>query len=302
MQHPVLPRKVMVTGACGNLGQKVVEALVRTKWCEEVVGVDRVVDASRFSDSARNRLRLIKGDLTQPGGDWLHAMDGVDAVIHFAVANASPDSTWLESMTSYDMTLNLLLACARSNVSRFVFASSNHAMGAYKDLPLAVQLGPGRLSGEMPPAPGTRWHDGKREVHSLAYGTSKAMGEKLCASVTALTDGRLSSVSVRIGWTLPGENAAQDITHAGSPASSSNTETLDEHALRALRWFRNMWLSNRDLSQLFTRAVIAPSDVWPSQAIVVNGMSDNRDMDWDLTSAIDYLGYRPLDDVSKHIA
>ncbi len=301
MPHPFAPRKVMVTGACGNLGQKVIEALVRTNWCEQVVGVDRIDDASRFSDEARQRLRLVKGDLTQCSGDWLRAVEGVDAAIHFAVVNALPDCTWLEAMASYDMTLNLLRECARADVGRFVFASSNHAMGAYKDTPLAAQMGPGRLRGELPPAPGTKWFDGKREIHSLAYGTSKAMGEKLCTSVTALTGGKLSSVSVRIGWALPGSNAAQDITHSGSPASTSETETLDDDALRTLRWFRNMWLSNRDLGQLFTRALSAPSDSWPSQAIVVNGMSNNRDMEWDLSSSIRYLGYQPVDDVSMYV-
>lgn len=299
--HPILGRKVMVTGALGNLGQKVVEALTRQPWCEQVIGVDRIDDISRFSEVARARLRLIKGDLTQRTGEWAQAIDGVDAVVHFAAANALPDSTWLETVASYDMALNVLMESARAGVHRFVFASSNHAMGAYKDQPLAARMGPGRLTTDIAPGPGTTWHDGKREMRSLIYGTGKVMVEKLCASVTELTGGQLSTVAVRIGWALTGDNAPQDITHSGTPASVSDMAALDDDARRTLRWFRNMWLSNRDLGQLFSRAVSAPSTAWPSQAIIVNGVSNNRDMDWDLSGAMEHLGYRPEDDVYTHV-
>jgi hypothetical protein len=127
------------------------------------------------------------------------------------------------------------------------------------------------------------------------------MGEKLCGAVSELTGGKLSTVSVRVGWTLTGENDARDITHSGSPASTSDVAALDDDARRALRWFRNMWLSNRDLDQLFIRSVIAPSDKWPSQAIVVNGVSGNTGMDWDLSGAVAYLGFQPEDDVYAHV-
>ncbi|MGF6767581.1 nucleoside-diphosphate-sugar epimerase [Paraburkholderia sp. GAS199] len=297
----ILPRKIMVTGAGGNLGHKVVEALARTQWCEQITGIDRSNDDTKFSDVARRRLRMIASDLTHADGEWVGALGDVHAVIHFAASNPLPDSTWLQAMASYDMTLNLLMACTRAGVSRFVYASSNHAMGAYKDMPLAAQLGAGRLTAELAPAPGTKWHDGKRELHSLAYGTSKVMSEKLCASMVELAQGRLSTVSVRVGWALTGENDPRDITHSGSPASTSDMAVLDDDARRTLRWFRNMWLSNRDLGQLFIQSVRAPSAAWPSQSIIVNGVSNNREMDWDLSGAIECLGYRPADDVYAHV-
>ncbi|GAB5097771.1 NAD-dependent epimerase/dehydratase family protein [Caballeronia sp. HLA56] len=300
MSHS-LPRRVMVTGAGGNLGQKVVEALARTDWCEKVIGIDRSGNYAKFSDVARERLRLVPGDLTRRAGEWTQAMEEVDAVIHFAALNPVPDSSWLDSLASYDMTSNLLLECVRAGVGRFVFASSNHTVGAYKDMPLAAKMGPGLLTTDIDTAPGTRWHDGTRELHSLPYGTAKVMGEKLCASVAELAQGKLSAVSVRVGWALTGDNNARDITHSGSPASTSDTTELDDEARRTLRWFRNMWLSNRDLDQLFIRSVLASSETWPSQAIVVNGVSNNKDMDWDLSGAIEYLGYRPEDDVYEHV-
>lgn len=298
-EHPM--RTVMVTGAGGNLGQKVIEALARQPWCKKVIGIDRTGDYSRFSTEARARLELVKGDLTQRAGEWVQRMGEVDAIIHFAATHPLPDATWQQALASYDMTMNLLLEAVRNNVQRFVFASSNHAMGAYKDMPLAEKMGPGRLTIDLPPAPGTRWHNGEYEEHSLAYGTSKVMGENLCAAVAELAAGKLSAVSVRVGWSLTGENDPRDITHSGSPASSADAQTPDEDACRALRWFRNMWLSNGDLERLFIASVVADSTSWPTPAIIVNGVSNNTGMDWDLSSAREYLAYQPLDDLYQHV-
>lgn len=294
-------RKVMVTGAGGNLGQKVVEALAREPWCEKIIGIVRTADPSKFSNVALERLELVESDLTRRDGAWVERIGEVDAVIHFAALNPLPDSTWEQALASYDMTLSLLLESVRQGVQRFVFASSNHAVGAYKDLPLAAQMGPGKLTTDIPAAPGTRWFDGTHEVHSFAYGTSKVITEKLCASVAELAKGELTCVSVRVGWALTGDNDPRDITHSGSPASSAQEQQLDDDARRALRWFRNMWLSNGDLGRLFSCAARADSKDWPSNAVIVNGVSNNQNMDWDLTSARQYLGYEPQDDLYQHV-
>jgi hypothetical protein len=66
---------------------------------------------------------------------------------------------------------------------------------------------------------------------------------------------------------------------------------------RDLRWFRNMWLSNRDFVALFERAVLADAAAWPRPGIVVNGMSANAGMPWDIETTGALLGYHPLDDV-----
>lgn len=296
------PRCVLVTGATGNLGSKVVEALAHNSGCERIVGIDRAGDLSRFSDTARAKLQLVHADLTQPLAAWEHAFEGVEATVHFAAVSALPDSTWLEAIASYEMTMNVAMASARAGAKRFVFASSNHAMGAYKDLPLSAKIGPGLLTNDIPTAPGTRWHDGTREIHSLAYGTSKVLGEQFCAAAAALTEGRLTTVAVRVGWALTGDNHPRDITHSGSPASTSDVASLDDDAQRALRWFRNMWLSNGDLAQLFNAAVSADSAHWPAPSVIVNGVSNNRDMDWSLSTARQYLSYAPQDDVYAYLA
>jgi hypothetical protein len=62
-----------------------------------------------------------------------------------------------------------------------------------------------------------------------------------------------------------------------------------------------MWLSNRDFVQLMEKALLADASGWPSPGIVVNGMSANRDMPWDVESTRRLIGYEPRDDAWKHV-
>ena len=295
------PRHVLVSGASGNLGRKVIEALVRTTWCERVIGLDLHDDASGFSPEARSRLTLMAADLTRPHPAWCDALIGVDAAIHLAFINPVPEATWAQSLASFDMTANMVLAADKAGVGRFVFASSNHVMGGYKDAPLADAMGPGRLTTALDPAPGTRWHNGMRIVDSTAYATSKAMGERICRAAAEASKTGLTSVSVRIGWTQSGENDPRTITYAGSHQAAPAPDAMTEDDRRALRWYRRMWLSNADLGALVIAAVTTDASRWPDRGIIVNGVSRNRGTDWDLASAEALIGYMPKDDIHDHV-
>jgi uronate dehydrogenase len=83
---------------------------------------------------------------------------------------------------------------------------------------------------------------------------------------------------VRIGWVRPGENRAQDVPVERGP------------------WFRLMWLSNRDLCQLMEKCVTADPAI---RFAVVNGMSANTSMRWDIEHARRLVGYEPQDDVTR---
>jgi nucleoside-diphosphate-sugar epimerase len=294
-------RVVVVSGACGNLGGKVIEALAATTWCERIIGIDRHDDASGFSAAARSRLVLVAGDLTRPEPGWRRALAGADAVLHFAAINPAPEASWGQALASFDMTANLALAAAEAGVARFVFASSNHVMGGYKDAPLADAMGPGRLTTALDPAPGTRWHNGARMIDSIAYATSKVMGERICQAVADAPESGMTSVSVRVGWTQAGENDPRTITYAGTHWGSAAGQAMSEDDRRALRWYRGMWLSNADLRALFIAAVTADAVAWPARGIIVNGVSRNRNTDWDLASAEALIGYTPRDDLYDHV-
>ena len=152
----------MVTGAGGNLGRKLVTTLAGLDRCSRIVAVDREDVADRFPASARSRVQMLVADLALRSGGWVDAMSGLDAVVHLAALHPYPNATWDQAFASCDMTMNVLLEALRGGLPRVVFASSNHVMGGYKDLPLAASMGPGKLTTDLQPAPGTRRFDGEK--------------------------------------------------------------------------------------------------------------------------------------------
>lgn len=300
LKKPRAGKTVIVTGAGGNLGAKAVEALVRAPWCEKVIGFYSPNRTPPVPES--DKIEVVVADLTDANGAWKKSLEGVDAIVHFAAKNPVPDSTWAEAAASFDMTVSLGLACLEYGVERYVFCSSNHAMGGYKDGDLAATMSPGALREDLPPAPGTRWNNGSKDLDSTAYGASKVMGERFVAELAAGSGGRLTSVSLRVGWALPGDNNPANISISGSPSGQGATIAADPEEARTLRWFRNMWLSNDDFDRLVFAGVTAPADNWAKPSLVVNGVSANRGSDWSLENGERFLGYKPQDDLYALIA
>ena len=171
-------RSVLVTGAGGNLGQKLIAHLLNQDWCERIVALDRTVPETAH---AADRVQWVAGNMADPSDTrWHPALAGVDAAVHFAAQNRYPDAPRSDACASFDMTLARLAAVGRAGLQRLVFASSNHVMGQYKDAPLADALTPGALMTSLPPGPGTRWFNGRETVQGFAYAASKLMGERAC--------------------------------------------------------------------------------------------------------------------------
>ena len=308
-------RSVAVTGGLGNLGWKLLLHLARTSPCALLIGLDvRTPSLEQLevlqAAAARNRtgaapaIELLACDLADPHDSrWRDALERVEAVVHFAAHNPYPDASWDEAAISIDITLNVALAAAGSpSVERFVFATSNHVMGRYKDNPLAATVGPGTLRPDRPLGVGTVWDKADPPLDATAYSTTKMVGERICQALAARANPGKSFVSVRIGWCQPGENRPETLNATGDPGmetGGAESHPDPEGYRRAERWFRLMWLSNRDFAHLFERAVNADAGGWPAPSIVVNGMSDNSGMTWSLDETRRYLGYQPLDDVTR---
>lgn len=281
--------RIVITGAAGNLGSKLTAHLQGADWCSQIVGIDPQPVASS------GKFAAVAADLRAPDDRrWIDAVQEADAVVHFAAQNPAPDSNWLEAAQSLDMTLNLLNRVGGRDC-RFIFASSNHVMGGYKDAPLPQGE---KLTGATPPLPGTRTFDGTRYYTPHAYGSSKLMGERAVAARAAALDGTLTGVNVRIGWVQRGDNRPQTIGLHGGGTNHGPGRPSPEELERALTWFRGMWLSNRDFVHLMERAIRAPASGWPGPAIVIAGISNNSGTLWDLAAARDCLDYRPDDDVA----
>ena len=184
---------VLITGGRGNLGRKLTAHLLGAGLCERVICLDHAGAERGPTDP---RLVQVDIDLADAGSPVLAtAMDGVDAVVHFAASNPAPDAPWDQSRESFEMTLRVASQAAASGVKRLVFSSSNHAMGRYKDPPLSQSIRPGELGAQSFPAPGTLWHENGQLVDGVAYGSTKLLGiglQRRCAKFQRPHDQRLS--------------------------------------------------------------------------------------------------------------
>ncbi|KQX42540.1 hypothetical protein ASD04_00800 [Devosia sp. Root436] len=278
--------KIVITGAGGNLGGKLTRHLQAAPWCSAIIGIDPkpMADNGKF--------RAVAGDLRDPHDRlWIEPVEQADAVVHFAAQNAQPDSGWQEAAQSVDMTFNLLQHVGHAPC-RFVFASSNHVMGGYKDDPLP----PGdTLRAATPPSPGTRFFDGNAFHRPTAYGSSKLLSER--AVMARAANSLLTGVNVRIGWVQPGDNRPETVNPHGGGRRIGPGEADAAELARATAWYRGMWLSNRDFLQIMEKALTAPSEPWPHNAIVVSGVSNNANTPWNLDEARHWLGYQPVDNL-----
>ncbi len=103
------------------------------------------------------------------------------------------------------------------------------------------------------------------------YAVTKLVGERLGRSLARAFD--MTFIALRLGHIQEGKN---------------RPETLPDD------WARQMWLSNSDLIHLFDCAVEA--EIEDRSFVLVNGMSRNHGMRWDLSDAAELLGFLPKDD------
>ncbi len=297
--------RVAITGGLGNLATKLFRHLATQPGITQLVGLDlRPAPADQAATvlaglDHRVTLDYVECDLADGQDDrWRRALVGVDALVHFAADNPYPEATWLEAARSLDMTLHVANAALALGIKRVVFATSNHVMGRYKDDGLWETLGPGELTPELPPGVGAIWHTGTQLLDSTPYATAKLMGERVCKEAALRGNPATTFACIRIGWCQPGANLPTTLSAAGTPTQSGGGATSGDAAYqRADRWFKEMWLSNRDFLQLFTSAIVTDGSQWPQGFILVNGMSGNTNMKWSLAATKQWLHYQPQDDV-----
>jgi len=252
-------KTVLITGASGNLGGKLRQHL-------EGRYPLRLLDIDPGDDPAIQR-----ADFSLWDERWVSQFRGVQTVVHMA-ADPTAQQTWAEVvLPNIDGLINVFTAAARAGVKRLVYASSNHVMGGYKTLEQ-----PERLTTDIPPRPGTHYVVGGEPRDSTPYGAAKLMGERLGKCYSDIYG--MSVIAVRIGAIQPGPNRPEDFPP-------------DREA-----WFRLMWLSNRDYCQLMERCIEADPAL---RFAVVNGMSANSGMRWDIDYTRELLGYEAQDDVNR---
>jgi nucleoside-diphosphate-sugar epimerase len=299
---------ILVTGALGNAGWKLVCHLARQSDATKIVGVDvrppGPEHQTTLKQIARERagsipaVELRPADLTDwDDPRWRSATAEARAVVHLAAQNPRPEADWSDAVASLDMTSNLVAAAAENDIlRRFVFVSSSHVMGGY----LKVDLGPGALDTARDPAVGTVWRAGSRKMNATAYAAPKLAGERMCRTLARRSEGRCTVVCLRVGWLQVGENRPETLSAAGTPSMDPvRGAEGDPDVARAEGWFRELWLSNRDYERLMERALEADGSDWPEGFVIVNAMSRNAGLRWSLEEAHRWLQWEPVDGIEE---
>ncbi|MFP8957705.1 NAD-dependent glucose-6-phosphate dehydrogenase Azf [Natrialbaceae archaeon A-CW3] len=242
---------VLLTGAGGRVGDAILDELADDyEW--------RLLDRDPLTGDLPGE--AVVADITDETA-VREAMEGIDTVIHLA-GDPRPEAPWDSVLrNNIDGTQTVLEAAVDAGVENVVFASSNHAVGAYETESRTPDLyrehDEFRLDGSELPRPGN------------LYGVSKAAGETLGRYYH--DEYGLSVCSVRIG----------NLTKGHPPIDYERGQA--------------MWLSYRDCAHLFDCAIRADYDYE-----IVYGISDNDRKYYSIDRAREVLGYEPQDNSAAH--
>jgi nucleoside-diphosphate-sugar epimerase len=154
-------------------------------------------------------------------------------------------------------TKNLYEAAREYGVKRVIYASSNHVTGAYEGIPPRLH--------NLPQYEVITIQDPVRPDSD--YATSKIFGEAVARQYYELYG--IASVCLRIGSVL-----------------------VDDKPTKNER-LQRIWLSHRDLIQLFRKSILSKVNFG-----IYYGVSNNRDRFWDISNAREEIDYHPEDDSS----
>ena len=241
---------VLLTGASGRVGRAILDGIgEQYDW--------RLLDREPPTEDTDHE--FVVADVADEDA-IREALSGVGAVVHLA-GDPRPEAPWDSVLrNNIDGTQTILDAAVDEGVGKFVFASSNHAVGHYETerKPDLYRTGDEfRLDGTELPRP------------SNLYGVSKAAGETLGRYYH--DEHGLSFVAVRIG----------NLTEGHPPIDYERGQA--------------MWLSHRDCAHLFDRCLGATYGYE-----IVYGISDNDRKYYSIERAREVLGYDPQDNSAEH--
>lgn len=157
----------------------------------------------------------------------------------------------------------------------------------------------GGLTTNLPNKPGMNYDPGPGFFHitSTAYGSSKLFLER--AGKSLVESKKIKSfISIRIGCINPGENrftlrsSLKDLVIGDEEKAK---KAGPDSPFLAVEWLQQMWLSNEDMTTLFA------ATIWTDHVgfDVVNGVSNNTGMKWDIKHTTNVLGWIPKDNIAN---
>jgi NAD+ dependent glucose-6-phosphate dehydrogenase len=242
--------RVLLTGAGGSVGEAVLSGL---------------------EDEYDWKLMFHNPPLEEPDHEYVigdvddredveAAVQGVEAIIHLA-GDPRPDAPWSSVLANnIDGTQRLYASAADAGVDRFVYASSNHAVGGFETESHTPDMYRSHddvlLDGTEFPRPGNH------------YGISKATGE-IIGRYYHDAHG-IDVCNIRIG----------NVTKGHPPIDYERGQA--------------MWLSYRDCAAIHRCALQADYDFE-----IVYGISDNDRKYYSIERAKEVLGYEPQDNSAE---
>ncbi len=274
-------RKVLMTGASGYIASLMLPVM---RDYFDLTLAD-IFDADRDG----NRVEGVEiADFIDPDrSKYQHLFEGVDAVIHLSFKPHTPRGAGFEKplIDRFDneheniqMANNIYRSAYDARVRRLAVASSNHAADWYEHSPV---------------------HDRKLDmvhpedfpVSDNFYGWAKAAYELLAWPYACGAFGRqLEMVMLRIGFTRPIDVDAHLAELDGTGPIGNGIANFKRNL--------GAYISPRDITQLFTKAIEAP-DIRNEHGVpfvIAYGCSDNTRRFWSLETGRKYLDYQPQDD------
>ena len=270
MTEPAGPKKILITGAYGLIGNLVYSHLAGLPEQYAPYGMVRRSAPSTRAQTAdfhpipEERLRF--ADLTD-AASVQHAVEGMQMVVHMA-ADAT-GSQW-ESVLNNNIigAYNVFEASRAAGVQRVVFASSNQVVFGYRSDEPYQSLFRGDFESDR--LKDYRPIDHTQPLRPInTYACSKVFGEALAYMYA--NAGHFSAICLRIGWVLSDDSVRSRI----------------------------LWCSQRDIVHLVQACIDAPLSL---RYDVFFGQSDNQYNLVDIQHAKVVLGYAPQDRAEDHIA
>ena len=268
-----MKKRVVVTGACGRIIERVLPGLSEQF---DLTLVDiRDTDFDGKPVAGVRPIDLLDNDRTA----YRELFRGHDAVIHSGFVRSAkggsagtgggPEDFWCEH-DNVRMVYNVMQACIEAGVKRAVVISSNHAADFYE--PLIHSGDAFGVTPEMAPYSDNFYGWAKICYESLGH---------LFATGRETGGVRLENVQLRIG-------APRD----------TDLDAIEPGDIRRMRRALGAYISTRDEIQLLVKSVTAP-DIRNEYGVpfqIFYGISANSTRFWDISNAKRVIGYEPEDD------
>ena len=248
-------RKVLITGATGGIGKLLADRLADD--------YELVLQGRHPDEDEADRITI--ADLTDYEATE-ELMEGVDTVVHMA-GSASPESSWDDVLSANIVGMRNALEAARvRGVRRFVFASSNHAMGMY-DREEQWPVYPHHL-----PRPDS------------LYGVSKVFGEALGSYYH--DEYGIDFIALRIGWSTSDPGTADLDLLRAMWLSEDDTVQVVRRAIEADVTFGRYYAisdnPNRrwDMTNTMLELGYRPQDDWTRHVAVPEKPDEPTPDDW----------------------